>query len=237
MFGGQRLLVREAASGRSMVRNSKPVYDQVMPPTVRKPPSRQKTPAAKLRLTLHAAVGAKHLPFLRKHLAAAHRLLSPPLQELSVALVGDAHMSSLHKQFMQIDGPTDVLTFPLEFDAEGREIAGEVVICVPEAARQARIRGTAINKELLLYALHGVLHLSGFDDRTEAGFRQMHRKEDDILTELGLGPVFRPVFGIDGSNGRRHHKGDPVRTANRPSGKRTGEKSRRRDRATESFGV
>jgi len=44
--------------------------------------------------------------------------------------------------------------------------------------------------ELLLYALHGMLHLCGFDDRTDRGFRTMHRREDDILTALGFGPVF-----------------------------------------------
>src|ERR1700689_5245552 len=90
---------------------------------------RQK-PAPKLALTLHAAAGAQHIRFLHKHLIAAHHLLSPPLTELSLALVGDARMSSLHKQFMQIEGPTDVLNFPLDFDDAGREIAGEVVICV-----------------------------------------------------------------------------------------------------------
>jgi probable rRNA maturation factor len=192
-----------------------------------------KVPVPKLKLTLHAAVGARYVRFLRKHLHAAHRLLNPPLAELSLALVGDARMSSLHKQFMQIEGPTDVLTFPLEFDDAGREIAGEVVVCVPEAARQARQRGTSVEGELLLYALHGMLHLSGFDDRTEAGFRQMHRMEDDILTHLGLGPV----FGIDGKHAGRDHKGIPTRAANRMSARRSGDKSRRRKGATESAGV
>lgn len=141
-------------------------------------------------------------------------------------------MSSLHQQFMKIDGPTDVLTFPLEFDSQGRETAGEVVICVPEAARQARGRGTRVECELLLYALHGLLHLSGFDDRTEAGFRQMHRKEDDILIRLGLGPV----FGMAPSQAGRNLRGNPARTAIRPLGKRTVEVTRRRARI-ESLGV
>ncbi|MDB5173941.1 MAG: putative rRNA maturation factor [Phycisphaerales bacterium] len=91
---------------------------------------------------------------------------------------------------MNIPGPTDVLTFPLEFDCDGHETAGEVVICVPEAARQAKARGTRVETELLLYALHGMLHLSGFDDRTDRGFRRMHQEEDNILVRLGLGPVF-----------------------------------------------
>ncbi len=119
-------------------------------------------------------------------------MLSSPLAELSLALVNDLRMSQLHQRFMNISGPTDVLTFELERDRRGRVTAGEVVVCVPEARRQAKARGTELRMELLLYALHGVLHLCGFDDRTDRGFRNMHRREDDILTALGFAPVFAP---------------------------------------------
>ena len=141
-------------------------------------------------LQVHAAAGKRHVGFLRRHLRAAHRTLNPPLAELSVALVGDARMSALHEQFMGIPGPTDVLTFPLDVDARGRALSGEVVVCVPEAGRRARETGTAVERELLLYALHGLLHLCGYDDRTEPDYRRMHRREDMILTQLGVGPVF-----------------------------------------------
>ena len=117
-------------------------------------------------------------------------MLPSALVELSVALVNDARMSQLHERFMGIEGPTDVLTFELEHDARGRVTAGEVVVCVPEARRQARHRGIELRMELLLYALHGMLHLCGFDDRTDRGFRTMHRREDDILTSLGFARVF-----------------------------------------------
>jgi probable rRNA maturation factor len=143
-------------------------------------------------LSITAPAGKQHVAFLSRHVRAAHGLLRPVLRELSLALVGDARMSALHRQFMGIAGPTDVLTFPLEVDRRGRALAGEVVICVPEARRQAGARGTRIERELLLYALHGMLHLQGFDDRTESAFQTMHRMEDDILTRLGLGPVFAP---------------------------------------------
>jgi len=103
---------------------------------------------------------------------------------------------------MSIAGPTDVLTFPLEEGAGGRIIAGEVVICVPEARRQSRKMGTAIERELLLYALHGMLHLCGFDDRTAAGYQGMHRIEDQILKRLGVGPVFVPQTAGRGNHRR-----------------------------------
>jgi probable rRNA maturation factor len=105
-------------------------------------------------------------------------------------LVGDKTMSELHERFMNIPGPTDVLTFPLEHDARGRCVAGEVVVCVPEARRHAKERRTSVRDEVLLYAIHGMLHLSGFDDRTPSDYRTMHRTEDRILTQLGVGAVF-----------------------------------------------
>jgi len=149
-------------------------------------------PAPRFSLTIAPAAGKAHVPYLRRHLRAAHRLLKPPLAELSVALVGDRKMSDLHQQFMNIAGPTDVLTFPLDVDARGRPISGEVVVCVPEARRQGKERNVPLERELLLYALHGLLHLCGYDDRTDRSFRAMHRTEDEILTRLGVGPVFAP---------------------------------------------
>ena len=146
-----------------------------------------------LDLTITAATGREFVPFLTKHVTAAHQILSPKLAELSLALVGDQRMSRLHQQFMGIPGPTDVLTFPLDTDARGRATAGEVVVCVPEARRRAPSHAVSTRHELLLYAIHGLLHLCGFDDRTARGFRDMHRREDEILTQLGVGPVFDPA--------------------------------------------
>jgi rRNA maturation RNase YbeY len=143
-----------------------------------------------LDLIITARTGRSHVSTLRRYLPRAHALLKPPLRELSVALVGDSRMSALHERFMNITGPTDVLTFPLEFDSRGRPTAGEVVVCMPEAVRRARGLGIETKHEVLLYALHGMLHLSGFDDRTDAAFRTMHRKEDQILIRLGLGPIY-----------------------------------------------
>ena len=120
-------------------------------------------------------------------------MLRPPLAELSLALVGDRRMSALHEQFLNLPGPTDVLTFPLETDRRGRPLSGEVVVCVPEARRRARELGTDERREALLYALHGMLHLGGFDDRTPRGYRTMHATEDAILSRLGVGPVFAPA--------------------------------------------
>jgi probable rRNA maturation factor len=112
--------------------------------------------------------------------------------------VNDATMSKLHQQFMNIAGPTDVLTFPMDETHE----SGEIVICVPEARRRAKEQRGTLRNELLLYAIHGMLHLCGMDDRTQKGFERMHRMEDEILTRLGIGPVFK-TCGLKPARRRR----------------------------------
>jgi probable rRNA maturation factor len=170
---------------------------------------------AGLAFDVHARTGRAYVAYLRKHLPRAHRLLKSPLREMSLALVGDRRMAKLHQRFMGIAGPTDVLTFELDHDARGRVTAGEVVVCVPYAVRQARRTGVAVRKELLLYALHGMLHLCGFDDRTARDFAAMHEREDDILKRLGVGVVFaRKAMGK--TTGKRVRLPMPPKQATEP---------------------
>lgn len=150
-------------------------------------------------LTITARAGRAHLRFLRKSIRRAHGLLHSPLRELSIALVGDSQMSVLHERFMNDAAPTDVLTFALDQNGRGKALSGEIVINVAEALRQSRRRGIPLQNELLLYALHGMLHLKGMDDRTDSQYRRMHRLEDRILTKLGVGAVFNSSPG----NGRK----------------------------------
>lgn len=102
---------------------------------------------------------------------------------LSVAVVGNATMRRLHRDFMGVDSPTDVLTFPL--DAPGGFL-GEVVACAGVARREAASRGEKASDELLLYVVHGVLHLLGYDDVAPRAFARMHRREAALLAELGV---------------------------------------------------
>ena len=138
-----------------------------------------------LRLTISAKAGARYAPFIKRQITLAHRLLKSKLTEINIALVGDAKMSELHEEFLGVSGSTDVITFPLDDDS------GEIVICVPVAQRQAKANNVPLKLELLLYAIHGLLHLCGYDDRTAAGFREMHRTEDSILRRLGFKAVFK----------------------------------------------
>jgi len=154
-------------------------------------------------LTLHVSGGGAYQKYLQRYLRAAHKLLGARLRELSVALVDDRKITELHARFLGIREPTDVLTFPLEVDRRGRVLAGEVVVCIPEARRRAKELRNPVRNELLLYALHGMLHLCGFDDRTAGGFARMHRMEDSLLSRLGVGPVFRPRPESAGTANRR----------------------------------
>jgi rRNA maturation RNase YbeY len=148
-------------------------------------------PTRQFDLTVTAFAGSQYAAFLRKHLPQARKLLRCPLCELSLVLVGDVRMAHLHKRYLGIDGPTDVLTFEIDV-RKGQVRSGEVVICVPEARRRSRREGVPIRNELLLYAIHGMLHLAGFDDRTKSGYQRMHQIEDRILSQLGVGATFIP---------------------------------------------
>jgi probable rRNA maturation factor len=94
------------------------------------------------------------------------------LCEIFVWLVSDRRMASLHRQFLNQTGPTDVLTFQ----------HGEIFISVATARRHARIFGNSLARELRLYILHGLLHLHGFDDRNRIDAREMERMQKRILT-------------------------------------------------------
>ena len=95
------------------------------------------------------------------------------LDEVHVLLISDRKMGELHRRFMQIAGPTDVITFD----------HGEIFISVETAKRQARSHKTSLGHELRLYLVHGLLHLRGFDDADPAGRRSMERAQERILRQ------------------------------------------------------
>ena len=109
---------------------------------------------------------------------------------LSVAVVDDATMSDLHQRYRHEAGTTDVLTFDLRDDPSTQPLEGEVVVCWDEALRQSAAHGHEPRLELLLYCLHGLLHLLGEDDVTPDGYDRMHDREDELLRAVGLPAAF-----------------------------------------------
>jgi probable rRNA maturation factor len=103
---------------------------------------------------------------------------------VSVAVVDDPTIARLNEQFLRHQGPTDVLSFLLEQGPGTLE--GEVVASAETAARAAPEYGWPPQDELLLYVIHGALHLAGHDDATPAQRARMRRREREVLNRLDM---------------------------------------------------
>jgi probable rRNA maturation factor len=106
--------------------------------------------------------------------------------QLSIAIVDDATIHALNRQFLAHDYPTDVLSFALEQGPGSLE--GEVVASAETAVRSAADFGWEPQDELLLYVIHGALHLVGHDDATDEDRRAMRAAEGRYLALFSLPP-------------------------------------------------
>jgi probable rRNA maturation factor len=104
--------------------------------------------------------------------------------KVTLAFVDNAHIHRLNKQFLQHDEPTDVLTFPYT-DSDAKSLEGEVVIGYEVAKENATDRGHELNLELLLYVIHGCLHLCEYDDNS-VSVKAMRARERHYLKKLEL---------------------------------------------------
>jgi probable rRNA maturation factor len=117
---------------------------------------------------------------------------------VGVAIVSDAEMRRLNRRYRNIDRVTDVLSFPADSRArpQADRLLGDLAIAKGVAGRQARREGHAYALELRILALHGLLHLLGYDHQTDQG--EMQRLEERLRQRAGL-----PVGLIDRAGGRR----------------------------------
>jgi probable rRNA maturation factor len=106
--------------------------------------------------------------------------------EVSVAIVDDPTIHQLNAQFLNHDYPTDVLSFLLE--RSGNSLDGEIVASADTAIRNAAEYGWSPADDLLLYIIHGALHLVGFDDTTDEAEAAMRQAEAEHLARFGLRP-------------------------------------------------
>jgi probable rRNA maturation factor len=123
---------------------------------------------------------------LAGHLFADLRL--HPDCELGITLVDLERMTTLHEDWMQEPGPTDVLSFPIDevrSAPEGHEpepgILGDIVLCPAFAAPQAAVAGRSLDQELQFLVTHGTLHLIGYDHATPEEYDAMFRLQDGLL--------------------------------------------------------
>jgi probable rRNA maturation factor len=109
--------------------------------------------------------------------------------EVSLTVVDNARMHELNRRHLDHDYPTDVLSFLLGFD--GQRLDGEIIVSADYAADEALRYAWPAADELLLYAVHGALHLVGYDDTTPEAAARMRQQERTILDTFGLIPPGR----------------------------------------------
>jgi len=107
------------------------------------------------------------------------------ITSLGVVVVDDAIMAGLHERYFNDRRPTDVISFDLRDEPASKAIEGEIVVSAQTARRAAKDLGLTQRQEVLRYAIHGALHLAGYDDRTPALRRRMRQREDEVLAALG----------------------------------------------------
>lgn len=142
--------------------------------------------------------------------AAIRRELKSGPSHVSITITDGAELRRLNRDFRGLDKPTDVLSFGSADAVEGAikenddgfpappdqtPTLGDVVISFEQAARQAETAGRPIEHELALLAVHGILHLLGFDHASSGDEAVMFAKTDEILTEV-LGAAAMPITPV-----------------------------------------
>jgi probable rRNA maturation factor len=145
---------------------------------------------------LDVAVTGTRLPSAARGLGAWLLTAAPRTARgaVGVALVSDRRMRTLNASFRGIDKTTDVLSFPADADADDARLSaakrheisqlGDIAIAVGVAGRQAREQGHSLRTELRILALHGMLHLLGYDHEQDGG--EMQRIEERLRRRAGL---------------------------------------------------
>lgn len=107
---------------------------------------------------------------------------------LSIAYVDDAEMQEINREYLGHDYPTDVISFLLDdaIHAETRSLTGELVVGLEYGRRMAARHGWRPDDELLLYVVHGLLHLCGYDDLTDEARPIMRARESEWISEFKL---------------------------------------------------
>ncbi len=121
--------------------------------------------------------------------------------EISLAVVDDAAIRQLHLRYLGEDSPTDVLSFVL--DRQGNRLEGEVIASAETASSSAPRYGHSPAEELLLYVVHGTLHLVGYRDDTRAARAAMARCQRRIVQEVTQSPKIAAEKGERGNSAFR----------------------------------
>ena len=118
--------------------------------------------------------------------AAAVRALPAASGEVSVVLTDDAAMQKLNREWRGLDKPTNVLSFPAAPGAAAPTLLGDIVIAYETVAREAAAEGKLFADHVAHLAVHGFLHLLGYDHDSDARAEEMERLETRILARLDV---------------------------------------------------
>jgi probable rRNA maturation factor len=135
------------------------------------------------RVAIQRASRAAHIPADRR-LRAWARAVLPAKAEVTVRYVAAAEGRRLNRRYRGKDYATNVLSFPYAAGREG--VSGDLVICAPVVAREAREQGKPCEAHHAHLLVHGLLHLRGYDHESRADARRMERRERAILAKLGF---------------------------------------------------
>lgn len=143
-------------------------------------------------LVEHPSLIAADQRWVKRKLQQLAKLAGVLAGELNILIVNDAAMRRWHFRHMKKRSTTDVLSFDLRAHPD-EPLCADLVVCFDVALRQAKKRGHEPRLELLLYCLHGLLHMLGHDDLTPADHQLMHQREDQLLTLAKLPAVYQPA--------------------------------------------
>jgi probable rRNA maturation factor len=108
---------------------------------------------------------------------------------IAVVLTSDDHIQQLHRDFMGIDSPTDVMTFPADPVAGESDAGGDVVISIERAEEQGAEHGHSKEEEIEFLIVHGLLHLCGWDDHDDADRSRMLEYQSELIRAFVVGQV------------------------------------------------
>lgn len=123
---------------------------------------------------IHKRPVERLVDYILRHEAAHAR-------ELNIVFIGDKEMTRLHRKFLHRNSTTDVISFPFDGDLRRRSVEGEVYVNVDQARRQAKTFGVSVRDEIRRLVIHGILHLTGYDDTTKTTKKIMRSLEDKYL--------------------------------------------------------
>ena len=105
------------------------------------------------------------------------------IADVDVAVVDRRKMAAINRRYLGHSGATDVISFNLSESPES-PVGGQIIVCGPVAVAEAHQRGLGVQRELLLYVLHGLLHLLGYDDRRAADAAGMTARQEELLARF-----------------------------------------------------